>query len=206
MRVWDDVTLTPYAYSTKSGEWVTYDDAQSLAYKAAYVNAMGLGGAMIWAIDNDDFQGGFPLIQEIKSVLDDPSKGPQLPAGLVTGAGDWVPTLTDAIRNALDLGNARTSALNVLFFVCAVEGNIDPTKFINNNKVDDAADPGDAQVFRDAAYTFSALNDGVGSGASDNSVLDRFRTALNWDLGNYTSAHNVSTDHRAAKPAPRAWP
>ena len=194
VRVWDDATLTPYAYSTKSGEWVTYDDTQSLAYKAAYVNAMGLGGAMVWAIDDDDFQGEFPLIQEIKSVLDDPSKGPQLPAGLVTCTGDWVPTLTDAIRNALDLGNARTSALNVLFFVCAVEGNIDATKFINNNKVEDVADPGDAQVFRDAACAFSALNDGLGSGASDSSVLGRFRTALDWDLGNHTSAHNVSTE------------
>src|SRR5262245_57623759 len=62
VRVWDDATLTPYAYSSTSGEWVTYDDSQSLAYKTAFVNAMGLGGAMVWAIDDDDFGSGFPLI------------------------------------------------------------------------------------------------------------------------------------------------
>ena len=192
-RVWDDATLTPYAYGAQTNEWVTYDDTQSLAYKAAYVDAMGLSGAMIWAIDDDDFQAGFPLIQQIKTVLDDPSKGPQLPAGLLNGTGDLVEALVVVILNALDLGNARTSALSVLFFVCSVEGG-DPIKFINNNRVDDGADPGDANVFRHAAYTFAELNGGIATGATDNDVLKRFRSALNWDLGNYTSSPNVGAE------------
>ena len=103
-------------------------------------------------------------------------------------------SLADAISNDQSLGNARNRALNALFFVAGAEGNIDATKFINNNKVEDGADPGDAKVFHDAAYTFAQLNGGVPNGASEQSVLDRFRTALDWDLGNHTSNPNVAAE------------
>ena len=46
---WDEATLTPYAYNSTTGQWVSYDNPDSVAYKTAYVNAMGLGGAMIWS-------------------------------------------------------------------------------------------------------------------------------------------------------------
>ncbi len=52
---WDDATLTPYAYSTKTGLWVSYDDEKSLGYKVSYVIEKELGGAMVWAIDLDKF-------------------------------------------------------------------------------------------------------------------------------------------------------
>jgi len=108
--------------------------------------------------------------------------------------GDQTQSLADAIKNNQDLGNARTSALHVLLFVCAAEGSVDATKFIKDNKVDDGADHDDAKVFHDAAYTFSQLNGGVPKGASEQNVLDRFRTGLNWDLGNHTSAPNVASE------------
>jgi chitinase len=34
--------------------WWTYDDAQVIAQKMAYVKKMGLGGAMAWSLDGDD--------------------------------------------------------------------------------------------------------------------------------------------------------
>jgi len=34
--------------------WWTYDDAQVIAAKMAYVKKMGLGGAMAWSLDGDD--------------------------------------------------------------------------------------------------------------------------------------------------------
>ncbi len=52
---WDEATLTPYAYSTKTGLWVTYDDEKSLGYKVSYLIEKELGGAMVWAIDLDKF-------------------------------------------------------------------------------------------------------------------------------------------------------
>ena len=78
--VWDDATLTPYAYSAATGEWVSYDDETSLGYKASYLTANGLGGAMVFAIDDDDFANGFPLIKQVKSVLD--GSGQRLPIPL----------------------------------------------------------------------------------------------------------------------------
>ena len=79
---WDAATLTPYAYNSKTGEWVSYDNPESLAYKTAYVNAIGLGGAMVWSIDDDDFANSYPLMAVITDILNNPALGPQLPAGL----------------------------------------------------------------------------------------------------------------------------
>ena len=76
---WDDATLTPYAYSAATGEWVSYDDTTSLGYKASYLAANALGGAMVFAIDDDDFANGFPLIQQVKSVLENPGLRRPLP-------------------------------------------------------------------------------------------------------------------------------
>jgi chitinase len=89
---WDAATLTPYAYNSTTGEWVSYDNPDSVAYKTAYVNAMGLGGAMVWSIDDDDFANGYPLLTKITDILNNPADGPQLPG-----------TLTSQIDFPLDL-------------------------------------------------------------------------------------------------------
>jgi chitinase len=85
VKQWDNATLTPYAYSSQTGEWVSYDDTDSLAYKVSYVLEQGLGGAMVWSIDDDDFSNGFPLFNSIKSVLDNPALRKPLPDALLAG-------------------------------------------------------------------------------------------------------------------------
>ena len=55
-----------------------------MAYKTAYVNAMNLGGAMIWSIDDDDFANGYPLLTKITDILHNPADGPQLPGSLTS--------------------------------------------------------------------------------------------------------------------------
>ena len=52
---WDEDMLTPYAYSSKTGLWVTYDNERSLGYKVSYLIEQELGGAMVWAVDLDKF-------------------------------------------------------------------------------------------------------------------------------------------------------
>ena len=47
-------TMGPYAY--KGNQWVSYDDAAMIKFKSEYVKKMRLGGAMIWALDLDDFR------------------------------------------------------------------------------------------------------------------------------------------------------
>ncbi|XP_076164931.1 chitinase-3-like protein 1 [Ptiloglossa arizonensis] len=69
----DQEQRVPYAY--KGNQWVGYDDPTSLLEKARYINSMGLGGAMMWSIETDDFRGTcgekYPLLKALNSVLRD---------------------------------------------------------------------------------------------------------------------------------------
>ncbi|KAL0110197.1 hypothetical protein PUN28_013683 [Cardiocondyla obscurior] len=62
---------TPYAY--KDNQWVGYDDVTSLTEKTAYINSLGLGGAMLWSIETDDFLGNcgekYPLLKTLYAGL-----------------------------------------------------------------------------------------------------------------------------------------
>ncbi|XP_065259490.1 chitinase-3-like protein 1 [Emys orbicularis] len=64
----------PYSY--KGNQWVGYDDEQSITTKVQYLKNNKLGGAMIWAVDLDDFDGLFcsqkkpyPLIGTVTAKL-----------------------------------------------------------------------------------------------------------------------------------------
>ncbi|XP_035724666.1 acidic mammalian chitinase-like [Vespa mandarinia] len=69
--VYDKEQRAPYAY--KDNQWVGYDDVQSLKEKAEYAKANGLGGAMLWSIETDDFHGAcgekYPLLKILNNVL-----------------------------------------------------------------------------------------------------------------------------------------
>jgi chitinase len=192
IAAWDDATLTPYAYSRSGNSWVSYDDAKSLAYKTSYVIEQGLAGAMIWSIDDDVFSSAtaFPLVHSVKAILDNPATRPALPAGAVDSNAQ---ALADAIKNNQSLGNARASALFVLFFACGAQ-NVDPATFVKNNKVSDVADANSKGTFQLAAQTFAILNPVSASkafalhavariNASDESVLGRFRNRIECRLG-----------------------
>ncbi|KAA0201537.1 hypothetical protein HAZT_HAZT005430 [Hyalella azteca] len=67
-------TIGPYAY--KGGQWFGFDDISMIRYKSRYVKDMGLGGAMIWALDLDDFRNRcgceeHPLLRTINRELRD---------------------------------------------------------------------------------------------------------------------------------------
>jgi chitinase len=49
----DDKARAPYAYRPATKEFITYDDALSVADKAKYVRDQGLGGIMFWQLVND---------------------------------------------------------------------------------------------------------------------------------------------------------
>ncbi|XP_055636577.1 probable chitinase 10 [Toxorhynchites rutilus septentrionalis] len=73
--------MGPYAY--KGDQWVSFDDQYMIRHKSEYVKAMGLGGAMIWALDLDDFRNlcdceEYPLLKTINRVLRNyPGPGPR---------------------------------------------------------------------------------------------------------------------------------
>lgn len=58
MVVQDSEVKAPYGY--KGGEWVGYDDQNSLTLKVnSLIKEKNLLGAMFWALDLDDFKGTF---------------------------------------------------------------------------------------------------------------------------------------------------
>lgn len=62
------------AYSFDGDQWVGYDNVQSIEYKSAYAIDRGLGGVMVWAVDEDDANGAcgggsMPLLNAIRSQI-----------------------------------------------------------------------------------------------------------------------------------------
>ena len=52
-RFWDDVAREPYLWNAQTRTFVSYDDRQSLALKAAFVKTHHLGGIMYWEQSQD---------------------------------------------------------------------------------------------------------------------------------------------------------
>ncbi|XP_076345267.1 uncharacterized protein LOC143244460 isoform X2 [Tachypleus tridentatus] len=63
--------LGPYCY--KDNQWVGFDDEVMVIKKAEYIRGQGLGGAMVWTLDDDDFRGFCgeknPLVTTLRIAL-----------------------------------------------------------------------------------------------------------------------------------------
>ncbi|HEX8955846.1 MAG TPA: glycoside hydrolase family 18 protein [Burkholderiaceae bacterium] len=53
VRYWNERALAPYLFNTDTGEFVSYDDPESLGHKIDYIKSHGLGGAMFWEFTGD---------------------------------------------------------------------------------------------------------------------------------------------------------
>ncbi|KAI9560101.1 hypothetical protein GHT06_014111 [Daphnia sinensis] len=68
----EEGAMGPYAY--RGDQWVSFDDVDIVRRKSDLVRKMKLGGAMIWALDLDDFRNRcgcetYPLLKTINRVL-----------------------------------------------------------------------------------------------------------------------------------------
>nr|NP_001108099.1 chitinase precursor [Ciona intestinalis]BAF74591.1 chitinase [Ciona intestinalis] len=52
--IWSDYAMAPAV--AVGDQWISFDDVNSIEYKINYMKSLGLGGTMVWAVDNDDFQ------------------------------------------------------------------------------------------------------------------------------------------------------
>ncbi|XP_035786938.1 probable endochitinase [Anopheles albimanus] len=52
---WHEQQQVPYAY--KGNQWISYDNARSIAIKVQYAKQMKVGGIMVWSIESDDAKG-----------------------------------------------------------------------------------------------------------------------------------------------------
>ncbi|CAG2173609.1 unnamed protein product, partial [Oppiella nova] len=69
---WCDQRMATYA--VMGSDWVGYDNEQSIKAKVEFIKSKGLGGAMVWSIETDDFNGvcgsgKYPLINAINNAL-----------------------------------------------------------------------------------------------------------------------------------------
>uniref|UniRef100_A0A914CIB7 GH18 domain-containing protein n=1 Tax=Acrobeloides nanus TaxID=290746 RepID=A0A914CIB7_9BILA len=85
-RTFDKKTMTPYALTTKPSEfndfldetyWYTFEDTESINEKVNLIKSERLGGAFIWNLAFDDFEGkcdpigkNFPLTSFIYEQLE----------------------------------------------------------------------------------------------------------------------------------------
>ncbi|XP_073834495.1 chitinase-3-like protein [Musca autumnalis] len=69
----DKETCSPYASS--GTEWISFENTASMKCKSEYIRKLGLGGAMIFSLNTDDFRGictankTFPLLQTVYDTL-----------------------------------------------------------------------------------------------------------------------------------------
>ncbi|RKP54017.1 chitinase [Cohnella endophytica] len=53
VRYWDNNAKVPWLFNSSTGTMISYEDPESITYKAAYIKAKGLGGAMAWELSQD---------------------------------------------------------------------------------------------------------------------------------------------------------
>jgi GH18 family chitinase len=81
---WDSGASVPYYMNTSTGKFISFDDTTSLHIKVNYSAAQGLGGVMIWELDNDMVSGHQPLLELLgKTLLGNSSPVVNLPAQVI---------------------------------------------------------------------------------------------------------------------------
>lgn len=93
----DPYSKVPWLYNRAAKELYTFDDAVSIGAKMDYALAKGLGGAMYWELDGDDWKNGYDLVNVIadKMLTNVPAdtNAPSVPGNLA------VPSVTQSSVN-----------------------------------------------------------------------------------------------------------
>jgi chitinase len=53
VRYWSNSAKVPWLFNKATGTFISYEDPESIAYKAQYIRAKGLGGATLWELGQD---------------------------------------------------------------------------------------------------------------------------------------------------------
>ena len=67
-RYWDDASKAPYLYNAARREFISYDDAESMKYKAEYVQQHNLQGIIVWRYLSDP-QSNDALLRQLDQIL-----------------------------------------------------------------------------------------------------------------------------------------
>lgn len=100
-RYWNDTAKVPFLYNASNKRFISYDDAESIGHKTAYIKSKGLGGAMFWELSGDRNK---TLQNKLKSDL---STG-----GTVPPADTTAPSVPGNIRSTGVTASSVTLAWN----------------------------------------------------------------------------------------------
>ncbi|WP_413376089.1 glycosyl hydrolase family 18 protein [Alkalihalobacillus sp. 1P02AB] len=100
----DNVAKVPYLYNENKGEFISYDNVESLGYKVNFIKETGLAGAMVWDLAGDD--GDYNLLKTVSYGLGvsneapEPDPVPEVEIGLTddfapVSAGSLIKVLKD---------------------------------------------------------------------------------------------------------------
>lgn len=72
--VYDEQQQSVYSFNAYTLQWIGYDNVRSIEAKTRYALAKGLGGVMMWAVDDDDVHGvcgggAMPLLTAVNKVM-----------------------------------------------------------------------------------------------------------------------------------------
>ncbi|XP_053338529.1 acidic mammalian chitinase-like [Clarias gariepinus] len=107
-------------YATKGYQWVGFDNKESFDTKVTYLKNFKFGGALVWALDLDDFtglfcgQGKYPLINELKKQLTNDSITNSSQA---TGLPPVTTSVTHPIGNSAGAFLASLSVTDILYAI-----------------------------------------------------------------------------------------
>lgn len=108
-RYWNDIAKVPYLYNATNKRFISYDDAESIGYKTAYIKSKGLGGAMFWELSGDRNK---TLQNKLKADL--PTGGTMPPADTTAPSVPGNARSTGVTANSVTLAwNASTDNVGV---------------------------------------------------------------------------------------------
>jgi len=99
-------------YMVSDGEWVGYDDVETVCAKLQFAQSRGLAGSMVWALDLDEFQKGYTLISILSSggSICGPTTTQASTATTTTAAGTTTTTTASTTTTTTAGTTTRTTA------------------------------------------------------------------------------------------------
>ncbi|GJQ66213.1 hypothetical protein Trydic_g4271 [Trypoxylus dichotomus] len=125
-KVWDSVSQVPYAY--KGNQWISYDNATSIALKTEFAKSERLGGVMVWSVETDDFNGACGekniILKTIRRTLElqSPPSEPDSSENSTNEGSSTTTTLPPATSICSNPGYVRDPKDCSVYYQCVIEG------------------------------------------------------------------------------------